>query len=113
MSTEIQPTNLPLNIGSSKTSKSNSSDQSSASKTESAAPTASSAAMDKVSITDTVARLQGIESMLADIPAVDNKLVAQMSQAIADGSLNYDLEVTASKLIQMETGQVSKPEQQA
>lgn len=59
---------------------------------------------DTVSITDQVSRLQEIEDMLGSVPPVNNTLVAEVSQMIADGTLEMDLQRTASRLIEMETG---------
>ncbi len=64
---------------------------------------------DKVSITDQVSRLQEIENMLGSTPPVNSSLVAEVSQMIANGTLEMDLERTASRLIEMETG-VPSPE---
>ena len=62
------------------------------------------ASSDTVSITDQVSRLQEIENMLGSVPPVNNALVAEVSAMIANGTLEMNLERTASRLIEMETG---------
>ena len=64
---------------------------------------------DTVSITNQVSRLQEIENMLGSVPPVNNALVAEVSEMIANGTLEMNLERTASRLIEMETG-VPSPE---
>ena len=59
---------------------------------------------DTVSMTAKVGRLQEIESLLAAIPPVNDALVAEIGQAIADGTIEINLDRIASNLIEMETG---------
>lgn len=58
---------------------------------------------DTVSMTEKASRLQEIENLLAAIPPVNDALVAEIGQAIADGSIEINLERIASNLIEMET----------
>jgi negative regulator of flagellin synthesis FlgM len=105
MSNDIQTGKLPvasLHTGSQKTANlSGQAAQKSASSPE-------QPRSDKVSITDQVSRLQEIENMLGSVPPVNNALVAEVSDMIANGTLEMNLERTASRLIEMETG-VSSP----
>ncbi len=99
MSTNIQTGNMPANINSHKNSKTTEQNVNSAPvRAEQAKST------DTVSITDEVSRLQDIEARLAAIPAVNDAAVAEISRAIAEGTLEIDLQGIASKLIEMESG---------
>jgi len=104
MSNDIQTGKLPvstINTGSQKTANlSGQAAQKSARGTE-------QPRSDTVSITDQVSRLQEIENMLGSVPPVNSALVAEVSQMIADGTLEMDLDRTASRLIEMETGSAS------
>jgi flagellar biosynthesis anti-sigma factor FlgM len=53
-------------------------------------------------MTDKAARLQAIESSLASTPQVNDSLVAEISQSIAAGNLEIDLERIASKLVEFQ-----------
>lgn len=102
MSNDIQTGKLPvssINTGSQKTA--NLSGQAAQKSARDADSVRSS---DTVSITDQVSRLQEIEDMLGSVPPINNSLVEEVSQLIASGNLEMDLERTASKLIEMETG---------
>lgn len=102
MSTEIRISNLPVNINSTNSHKSlKTSGQGPHSDPVHAEQTNSA---DIVSMTDKVSRLQEIESLLAAIPPVNDKLVAEISLAIADGSFEIDPGRVASRLIEMESG---------
>lgn len=102
MSNDIQTGNLPVsNISTSSQKAANQTGQS-AQKAGSQSPAARPA--DTVSITDQVSRLQEIENMLGSVPPVNNALVEEVRQLIANGNLEMDLERTASRLIEMETG---------
>jgi len=99
MSTNIQTGNMPVNINNHKNSKT-------AEPSHNSAPvrTQPTKSIDTVSITDEVSRLQELEARLAAIPVVNDAAVAEMSQAIAAGTFEIDLQGIASKLIEMESG---------
>lgn len=99
MSNDIQTGKISPVVGNSTTAKPAQHDRS-ASPAESSVSQAS--ASDTVSMTDQAARLKKFEAMLAEIPQVNQQLVAETRQAIADGSLDMDFEGTASRLMEME-----------
>lgn len=107
MSTEIQPAKLPGNITASTSQKNvkSSSQGQTIDRGQAAQPPAATA--DTVSITDTVARLQKIETELAAMPAVNDKLVSEIKQLMSDGSLEMDLDRIAKSLLEIETGVVT------
>ena len=70
---------------------------------------ASSPSADKVSMTDDVSRLQQLEGLLKDTPQVNNALVAEVSQLIASGKLEINLERIAASLLETEAG-ITDPE---
>lgn len=102
MSNDISTGSLPVNISS------NNSHKSSKTSGQSSHPASVQAEqhnrVDIVKLTDKVSRLQEIESLLAAIPPVNDKLVAEIGQAIADGSFELNPERVASMLIEMESG---------
>ena len=105
MSNDIQTGKLPvanLHTGSHKAA--NLSGQAA----QKSAPGSAQPRSDTVSITDQVSRLQEIENMLGSVPPVNSSLVAEVSEMIANGTLEMNLERTASRLIEMETGVPSK-----
>jgi len=107
MSTEIQPAKITGSItanANQKNVKASSQDQT-IDRGRSTAPQATTA--DTVSITDKVARLQEIETQLVNMPAVNDKLVSEIKQAMSDGKLDLDLDRIASRLLEIETGVVS------
>ncbi|MBT8146481.1 MAG: flagellar biosynthesis anti-sigma factor FlgM, partial [Gammaproteobacteria bacterium] len=57
-----------------------------------------------VSMTDDASRLREIEGMLKNSPAVNNALVAEVSQLIAEGRLEINLESIAASLLETEAG---------
>lgn len=59
---------------------------------------------DKVSMTDDAARLQEIEGMLKNSPSVNNALVAEISQLLANGQLEINLDRVAASLLESEAG---------
>lgn len=69
-----------------------------------AAPAASPppAGGDKVSLTDTAARLQELEALLANAPEVDPARVEELRAAIAEGRYSVDTVHVADKLIALE-----------
>lgn len=101
MSTDIQTGKIPPVVGNASTSKPTHQNRSSGSAEAGASTQAASA--DTVSVTDQAARLKKFEAMLAEIPQVNSQLVAEMRQAIAEGSLDMDYEGTAAKLMEMES----------
>lgn len=103
MSTDIRTGHIPVNISSTSSSHKNLKAQQHNASTVAEQPTQTKSA-DVVSMTDQVSRLQQIESLLAAIPAVNDQLVAEISQSIADGSFEIDPGSVASKLIEMESG---------
>jgi len=106
MSTDIQPGKLPINIASNSSPKSAKSPLQDTNNAGHHAVSAKSA--DTVSMTDRVSRLQEIESMLADIPPVNDSLVEEIGLAMSNGSLDIDLQRIASKLVEFETGVPSR-----
>ena len=64
------------------------------------APTAGT--KDEVKVTDQAARLQQLEGDLKSASNVNDKLVAEVKAALADGSLEMDMAETAQKLVEME-----------
>lgn len=65
--------------------------------------TGGSSTTDTVSLTDTAARLQKLENSLASLPVADSARVESVKQALNDGTLNMDSNVTAEKMLGMET----------
>ena len=61
------------------------------------------AVKDEVKVTDQAARLQQLEGDLKTVPNINEKLVAEVRTALADGSLDMDMEETAQKLVEMES----------
>lgn len=57
---------------------------------------------DSVTLTDAAARLQKLEAALADHPVVDEQRVADIRQALADGTYRADPERIADKLLALE-----------
>tara|TARA_R110002073_G_scaffold57768_2_gene146525 strand:+ start:1787 stop:2116 length:330 start_codon:yes stop_codon:yes gene_type:complete len=100
MSTDIQTGKIPANVISSGAS--NTLDNGHKAKSGSAQQAARAGITDTVSVTDQAARLQELESTLAAYPEVNSSLVAEMKQAIADGSFEMNFEDTAADLIAIE-----------
>lgn len=101
MSTEIQTGKIPANVIS--PSASNTLDNGHKAKSGNAAQPSPAGIIDTVSMTDQAARLKELESTLAAHPDVDASLVAEMKQAIADGTLEMNFEDTAADLIEIES----------
>lgn len=101
MSTDIQTGKIPANVISS--SASNTLNNGHKAKSGSAGQVAPAGILDTVSVTDQAARLKELESTLAAYPEVNSSLVAEMKQAIADGSLEMNFEDTAADLIEIES----------
>ena len=58
---------------------------------------------DTVSLTDTAARLQKLESSLASLPVADTARVESIKQALNEGTMEMDSKVTAEKMLGLET----------
>ncbi|NOZ53877.1 MAG: flagellar biosynthesis anti-sigma factor FlgM [Gammaproteobacteria bacterium] len=58
---------------------------------------------DKVTVTDSAAKLQALEQHIANMPVVDEQRVASIRAAIQNGSYQMDPERTATKLLGLET----------
>ncbi|PCI81645.1 MAG: flagellar biosynthesis anti-sigma factor FlgM [SAR86 cluster bacterium] len=101
MSTEIQTGKIPANVIS--PSASNTLDNGHKAKSSTTAQASPSGIIDTVSMTDQAARLKELESTLAAYPDVDASRVAEMKQAIADGTLEMNFEDTAADLIEIES----------
>lgn len=99
MSNDIQTGNMPLGIHNHKGAKAPEQGPTGQQITDSPAKSS-----DTVSITDEVSRLQKLEAQLNSIPPVNDELVTEMVNAIANGTLDIDLDRAASKLIEIETG---------
>ncbi len=63
---------------------------------------AASAAQDGVTITSTAARLRSLESTISSLPVVDGLRVAEIKQAIDDGSYEINPQRIAEKMLDME-----------
>jgi len=106
MGTDIRTSSLPASITSSSSHKNKAAEQSAKSAPKQGQTKAADAIT--VSMTDKVSRLQEIENLLAAIPPVNDALVAEIGEAIANGSIEINLDRIASKLIEMESGIPSK-----
>ena len=58
--------------------------------------------VDTVSLTDTAARLRGLENSLAELPVVDSQRVQNLQQAIADGTYEVNAKRVAGKMLGIE-----------
>lgn len=101
MSTDIQTGKIPATVISS--SASNTLDNGQKAKSGSTSQATPPGITDTVSVTDQAARLKELESTLATYPEVNSSLVAEMKQAIADGSLEINFDDTAADLIDIES----------
>jgi len=63
---------------------------------------ATSSSADKVSLTDTAARLKALEHQLSQQPEVDSKRVSSMQDAISNGDYKIDPERIADKMMDFE-----------
>ena len=70
--------------------------------TSSAFSTSASPGADKISLTDTAARLKALEHQLAQQPEIDNSLVNNVQDAISNGSYKVDPERVANKMMDFE-----------
>lgn len=83
-------------------SKSLKQDPVSASKTSSSAETSTSPAADTVKISDNSRLLQGAQAKLSQQADVNSSKVAQLKQAISEGSYNINPEKLAQKMLDFE-----------
>ncbi|PCJ40826.1 MAG: flagellar biosynthesis anti-sigma factor FlgM [SAR86 cluster bacterium] len=104
MSTEIQTGKMPVTINNQKSTQTHGARVDTATPNTSAPNTEQKSVKDTVSMTDQVGLLQRIEKQIASIPAVNSAKVAEIKQAIADGSYKVDPNAIAEKLIEMESG---------
>ncbi len=58
--------------------------------------------VDTVSLTDTAARLQGLETTLAQLPVVDSQRVETIQRAIEEGTFEVNAERIATKMLGFE-----------
>lgn len=58
--------------------------------------------VDTVSLTDTAARLRGLENTLAKLPVVDTQRVEEVSRSLANGTFELDPERVARKMLALE-----------
>jgi flagellar biosynthesis anti-sigma factor FlgM len=109
MSNEINTGKIPVNLV---TGKSQGAQQPESPKPGAAKATATASttpAADKVSMTGDASRLQQLEGLLKDTPQVNNALVSEVSQLIASGKLEINLERIAANLLETEAG-ITDPE---
>ncbi len=71
---------------------------------------ATSAPAQDVSLTDTAAKLQRLETKIASQPVVDTQKVESVKKAIADGSFKVDSGKAAEKMAEIESLLSSKSE---
>ncbi len=64
--------------------------------------TGSTAGQDTVSLTDTAARMRSLENTVATMPVVDSQRVAEIKQAIVEGTYEINPERIAEKMLDME-----------
>ena len=62
----------------------------------------SASAGESVQLSKDARQLQSVSQRLADMPSVNSDKVAQLKQAIADGSYQIDNERVASKMLSLE-----------
>jgi len=102
MSNDIQTGKIPTSLVS---GKSQQTEELNTQKSDAQAPGSGQlSSTDKVSMTDDAARLQEIEGMLKNSPSVNNALVTEISQLIADGKLEINLDRIAASLLETEAG---------
>jgi len=87
----------PHGANSNKTEKESQGSAASSSEGQSSAP-----ASDSVSLTDTASRMSNIQQALADVPVVNADKVAELREAISNGSYQIDPEKVAEKLLSFE-----------
>lgn len=101
MSNEI---NIQNTLGTNRVSNSGNKVESGSAKDSSAnAPKTESRGSETVSVSADYARLGEISSRLAALPEVDATKVAEIKQALADGSLTIDAEKVAASILDFES----------
>lgn len=70
--------------------------------TDSTSSAPASSSSDKVSLTDTAARLKALEHQLAQQPEIDDKRVSNVQDAISNGNYKVDPERVADKMMNFE-----------
>ena len=65
-------------------------------------PASTATASDSVKLTETATRLQQLDELLANAPAIDRARVDQLRQSIAEGRYKMDAVHVADKLIALE-----------
>lgn len=88
----------PLDPAETKTAKNPTVDRDAGPGAKPATPSAS----DRITLTDAAARLQKLEAALVDHPVVDEQRVADIRQALADGTYRTDPGRIADKLLALE-----------
>ena len=102
MSNDIQTGKIPASLASSKSQQTEKPNTQKSNAQSSG--TGKLSTSDKVSMTDDAARLQEIEGLLKNTPSVNNALVAEISQLIAEGRLEINLDSIAASLLETEAG---------
>lgn len=64
--------------------------------------TGGSNTVDSVSLTDTAARLQNLETTIAELPVVDSQRVEDIRSAIANGEYDANPERIAEKMLRLD-----------
>lgn len=59
--------------------------------------------VDTVSLTDTAARLRGLENTIASLPVVDSQRVESIQQAMINGTFEIDPQQIAAKMMELES----------
>ncbi|MGX5220067.1 MULTISPECIES: flagellar biosynthesis anti-sigma factor FlgM [Pseudomonas] len=102
-----RPSNAPTPANSGRTSGAQSGvrpdEKTSSSTTASNTKAESSKSGETVHLSQEAQQLQSIGDKLSELPTVDKERVAQIKQAIADGTYKVDAQRTASKLINFES----------
>ena len=95
------PGSRPVETGNAKGAKGPASSAPSSSAGSSPAPS-STVPTDTLNLTDTAARIQRLEAVVADMPAVDQQRVEALRREVAAGAYKTDPDRVASKLLTLE-----------
>jgi negative regulator of flagellin synthesis FlgM len=103
MTNEINglPGSRPVETGNAKGAKAPASSAGSSGAGSAPAP-GSSAPTDTLNLTDAAARLQRLEALVADLPAVDQQRVEALRREVASGAYKTDPERVADRLVRLE-----------